>query len=300
MAVAAMELKRLGLAAKPMIAVPNHLVEQWGAAFLQLYPQANIFIAGKDFFATAHRQRAMSRIAAGAYDAVISPTAPSTFCRSDETFERFVGKQMAQLEDGICEAKAEKGDNRRIVKELERAKKRLATRLKDWADRENKDNAITFEQLGIDRLFVDESDLYKNLAFTTKMTRIAGLPNTYAEIKAIASGNPAVMEKVKVDTEIRRLDQLRASHINQQHSIRWQVRNLPEQIDARKYHFALSGDILTRDANGDQEFSSMIGNRVFSGKGAGEDGGKVLNEVVMSWRDDTTLRGGASSGDSIS
>jgi N12 class adenine-specific DNA methylase len=179
MAASAMEMKRLGLAAKPMMVVPNHLVEQWGAAFLALYPHAHIFVAGKEAFATGNRQKAMSRIATGHYDAVI--VSHSSFEKlpvSDETFGRFVGKQIEQLEEAIVEARAEKGDNRRIVKELEKAKKRLTTRLKDRADRENKDDAITFEQMGIDRIFVDESDLYKNLGFTSKMTRIAGLPNT--------------------------------------------------------------------------------------------------------------------------
>jgi N12 class adenine-specific DNA methylase len=659
MAATAMEMKRLGLAAKPMMVVPNHLVEQWGAAFLALYAHAHIFVAGKDAFATGNRQRAMSRIATGQYDAVI--VSHSSFEKlpvSDETFGRFVGKQIEQLEEAIIEARAEKGDNRRIVKELEKAKKRLTTKLKDRADRENKDDAITFEQMGIDRIFVDESDLYKNLGFTTKMTRIAGLPNsesnraldmsmktrylaernggilfatgtpisntmaemytlqrylapetlraagvehfdawaanfgepvtslelapdgsgyrmhtrfakfvnlpellsmfrsfadvqtadmlhlprpaieggkphitsapgspelkayvetlvtraqklrtmridpsvdnmlkitgdgrkaaldmrlvdpfaepgdtkvaraienvhrawtagkdkrltqlvfcdlstpnpdrfnvydetrdaliargipakeiayihdaetdlqkknlfdavntgrvrillgstekmgagtnvqkrlialhhldapwrprdieqregrilrqgndnpeiqihryvtegsfdaymwqvletkarfinqvmngsvtvrqaedleggalTYAEIKAIASGNPAVMEKVKVDTEIRKLDQLRASHLNQQHNIRWQVKSLPEQIErARKYHAAVTTDILTRDAHGDEEFTMKVGNRSFAGKGAREDAGNAMNAVVLSWRDDTTAQ----------
>jgi N12 class adenine-specific DNA methylase len=179
MTVAAMEMKRLGLAAKPMIVVPNHLVEQWGAAFLALYPHAQISVAGKEAFASGNRQKAMARIATGTYDAVI--VSHSSFEKlpvSDETFGRFVGKQIEQLEEAIYEARAEKGDNRRIVKELEKAKKRLTTKLKDRADRENKDDAITFEQMGIDRIFVDESDLYKNLGFTSKMTRIAGLPNT--------------------------------------------------------------------------------------------------------------------------
>src|ERR1700674_3003336 len=176
---AAMEMKRLGLAHKPMIVMPNHLVEQWGAAFLQLYPHANIFVAGRDSFSAGNRQKAMSRIATGNFDAVI--VSHSSFEKlpvSDDTFGRFVGKQIDQLEEAIYEARAEKGDNRRIVKELEKAKKRLTTKLKERADRENKDDAITFEQMGIDRIFVDESDLYKNLGFTSKMTRIAGLPNT--------------------------------------------------------------------------------------------------------------------------
>jgi N12 class adenine-specific DNA methylase len=659
MAAAAMEMKRLGLAAKPMIVVPNHLVEQWGAAFLALYPHAHIFVAGKEALAAGNRQKAMSRIATGTYDAVI--VSHSSFEKlpvSDETFGRFVGRQIEQLEDALYEARAENGDNRRIVKELEKAKKRLATKLKERADREHKDDAISFEQMGIDRLFVDESDLYKNLGFTSKMTRIAGLPNTesnraldmymktrylaerkggilfatgtpisntmaemytlqrylapemlnaagvehfdawaanfgepvtalelapdgsgyrmhtrfakfvnlpellsmfrsfadvqtadmlhlprpateggkphitaapgspelkeyvetlvsraqklrtsridpsvdnmlkitgdgrkaaldmrlvdpnarpadtkvnraieniyrawaagkekrltqlvfcdlstpnpgrfnvydeirnkliangipareiayiheaetdtqkrtlfdsvnagririllgstekmgagtnvqkrlialhhldapwrprdieqregrilrqgndnpeiqihryvtegsfdaymwqvletkarfinqvmngsvtvrqaedleggaltYAEIKAIASGNPAVMEKVKVDTEIRKLDQLRSSHINQQHNIRWQVRSRPECIEAaRKYHAAVSADILTRDTQAEDEFAMKVGSRVYAGKSAREEAGSALNAVVLSWREDKSLR----------
>ncbi len=656
MTTAAMEMKRLGLANKPMIVVPNHLVEQWGAAFLALYPHANIFVAGQDAFAAGNRQKAMSRIATGNYDAVIvSHSGFEKLPVSDATFERFVDKQIEQLEAAMVEARAESGDNRRIVKELEKAKKRLTTKLKERADRERKDDAVTFEQLGIDRLFVDESDLFKNLGFVSKMNRIAGLPNnesnraldmymktrylaerrggtvfatgtpisntmaemytlqrylapmsleaagvehfdawaanfgeavtalelapdgsgyrmhtrfakfvnlpellsmfrsfadvqtadmlhlprpeidggkphitaapasealkeyvgtlveraqklkngrvdpkldnmlkitgdgrkaaldmrlvnafaeihgdtkvnraveniyrtweegrdkrttqlvfcdlstpnpdkfnvyddvrdrliskgvpakeiayihdadtdiqkkalfdsvnagririllgstekmgagtnvqkrlvalhhldapwrprdieqregrilrqgnenptvhihryvtegsfdaymwqtletkarfinqvmngsvtvrqaedleggalTYAEIKAIASGNPAVMEKVKVDTEIRKLDQLRASHINQQHNIKWQVKSLPEQIErARKYHAAVSADIGARNAHAEEDFTMKVGNRVFSGKGAREEAGNALNNVVMSWRND--------------
>jgi N12 class adenine-specific DNA methylase len=658
MTAAAMEMKRLGLVNKPMIVVPNHLVEQWGAAFLALYPGAHIFVAGKDAFTAGNRQKAMSRIATGNYDAVIvSHKSFELLPVSDETFRRFLDKQKDQLEEALREAKAEKGDNRRIVKELEKAKKRLEAKLKERADRERKDDTVTFEQLGIDRVFVDESDLYKNLGVASKMTRIAGISNTesnraldmymktrylaergggtmfatgtpisntmaemytlmrylapellaasgvehfdawaanfgeavtalelapdgsgyrmhtrfakfvnlpellsmfrtfadvqtadmlnlprpeieggkphivaapasdelkayvqtlveraqrlrngrvdprvdnmlkitgdgrkaaldmrlvrggvdadadtkiaraidriydswestkghrstqlvfcdlstpnperfnvydeirdrliakgipareiayihdadtdlqkktlfdsvnagririllgstekmgagtnvqkrlkamhhldapwrprdieqregrilrqgnqhaavdiyryvtegsfdaymwqtletkarfiqqvmngsvtvrqaedleggaltYAEIKAIASGNPAVMEKVKVDTEIRKLDQLRASHVNQQHNIRWQVKSLPEHIEqARKYHTALSADILTRDAHADEDFTMTVGNREFSGKGAREEAGNALNTVVMSWRDDKT------------
>jgi N12 class adenine-specific DNA methylase len=660
MTAAAMEMKRLGLANKPMIVVPNHLVEQWGAAFLALYPNAHIFVAGKDAFAAGNRQKAMSRIATGNYDAVIvSHKSFELLPVADETFTRFLDKQKDQLEDAIRGAKAEKGDNRRIVKELEKAKKRLETKLKDRAHRERKDDAVTFEQLGIDRLFVDEADLYKNLGFVSKMNRIAGLPNaesnraldmymktryltergggtvfatgtpisntmaemytlqrylapelltaagvehfdswaanfgeavtalelapdgsgyrmhtrfakfvnlpellsmfhsfadvqtadrlklprpethggkphitaapasaelkdyvqtlvaraqklktskidpsidnmlkitgdgrkaaldmrlvnpfaeihgdtkvsraaaqiyrtwhdtaarrstqlvfcdlstpnpdrfnvyddirdrlitqgvppkeiayihdaetdaqkkalfdsvnagririllgstekmgagtnvqkrlialhhldapwrprdieqregrilrqgndnasvhihryvtegsfdaymwqtletkarfiqqvmngsvtvrqaedleggalTFAEIKAIASGNPAVMEKVKVDTEIRKLDQLRASHINQQHNIRWQVKSLPEHIEqARKYHAGVAADMATRDAHAEEEFIMKVGNREFSGKGGREDAGRALNAVVTSWRDDKTLK----------
>jgi hypothetical protein len=654
MTASAMEMKRLGLANKPMIVVPNHLVEQWGAAFLALYPGAHIFVAGRDAFTAGNRQKA------GNYDAVIvSHRSFELLPVCDETFTRFVDSQKDQLEEAIREAKAESGDSRRIVKELEKAKKRLETKLKERADRERKDDTVTFEQLGIDRLFVDEADLYKNLGFVSKMNRIAGLPNaesnraldmylktrylagrtggtvfatgtpisntmaemytllrylapellvaagvehfdasaanfgeavtalelapdgsgyrmhtrfakfvnlpellsmfrsfadvqtadmlhlprpdieggkpqitaapaspelkefvgtlveraqklrsggvdprtdnmlkvtgdgrkaaldmrlvdpfaeihgdtklsravanifrtwdegrdrrttqlvfcdlstpnpdkfnvygeirdaliskgvpsreiayihdaetdaqkkalfdsvnagririllgstekmgagtnvqkrlialhhldapwrprdieqregrilrqgngnasvyihryvtegsfdaymwqtletkarfinqvmngsvtvrqaedleggalTYAEIKAIASGNPAVMEKVKVDTEVRKLDQLRSSHMNQQHNIRWQVRSLPEKIaSSRTYHAAVSADIQTRDSHAEEDFSMTVGNRVFSGKGAREDAGNALNAVVMSWRGDRTLK----------
>jgi hypothetical protein len=114
---------------------------------------------------------------------------------------------------------------------------------------------------------------------------------TYAEIKAIASGNPAVMEKVKVDTEIRKLDQLRSAHLNQQHSIRWQIRALPQQIAETAQTLAsVRADIVTRDAHGDEDFSMTVGNRVFSGKGAREDAANALTLAVLSWRDDLTLQ----------
>ena len=178
-AAAAMELRRMGLAKKPMIVVPNHLVEQWGAEFLRLYPNARLFVAGKDHFAEGNRQKAMARIATGNYDAVIvSHRSFEKLPVSDALFNRFVQEEVEKLETAILEAKAESGDNRRLVKELEKAKKRFTTKIKQRADRENKDNTITFEELGVDQLFVDEADLYKNLFYTTKMNRIAGLPNT--------------------------------------------------------------------------------------------------------------------------
>src|SRR5665213_127719 len=174
-----MELRRMGLANKPMIVVPNHLVEQFGSEFLRVYPNAKLFIAGRDHFATGNRQRAMARIATGNYDAVIvSHRSFEMLPVSDKLFTDFVDEQVNMLEEAIIEAKAEKGDQRRIVKELEKAKKRFVTKLKQRADRESKDKVLTFEELGIDQIFVDEADLYKNLFFTTKMSRIAGLPNT--------------------------------------------------------------------------------------------------------------------------
>jgi len=179
MAAAAMEMRRLGLAKKPMFVVPNHLVEQWGAEFLKVYPQARLFVAGRDHFATGNRQRAMARIASGNYDAVIvSHRSFEMLPVSDKLFKRFVEEQVEELEAAILEAKAGKDDNGRLVKELEKAKKRFVAKLKARADREGKDNALTFEELGVDQVFVDEADLYKNLFYTTKMNRIAGLPNS--------------------------------------------------------------------------------------------------------------------------
>ncbi len=179
MAAAAMELRRLDLAKKPMFVVPNHLVDQWGAEFLKLYPQARLFVAGKERFETGKRQQAMARIATGNYDAVIVSHRSFEFLPvSDEYFNRFVEKQVEELDTEIGLARESKDDNRRIVKELEKAKKRLVARLKKRADRESKDRTMTFEELGVDQLFVDEADLYKNLGYVTKMSRIAGLPNS--------------------------------------------------------------------------------------------------------------------------
>jgi N12 class adenine-specific DNA methylase len=159
MTAAAMELRRLDLAKKPMFVVPNHLVDQWGAEFLKLYPQARLFVAGKEHFAAENRQQAMARIATGNYDAVIVSHRSFEFLPvPDEYFNRFVQKQVAELDAEIGQAKESKDDNRRIVKELEKAKKRLTVRLKKRADRESKDRTITFEELGIDQLFVDEAD----------------------------------------------------------------------------------------------------------------------------------------------
>ena len=136
-----------------------------GIEVLKLYPQARLFIAGKDHFATENRQQAMARIATGNYDAVVVSHRSFEFLPvSDEYFNRFVQKQVAELDAEIGQAKESKDDNRRIVKELEKAKKRLTVRLKKRADRESKDRTLTFEELGVDQLFVDEADLFKNMS----------------------------------------------------------------------------------------------------------------------------------------
>jgi N12 class adenine-specific DNA methylase len=176
-ASAAIELKRMGLANKPMIVVPNHLVEQWALEFLKIYPQANLFIVGKDQFVKGKRETAMSKIASGNYDAIIISHRSFEFLPvSDEFYEAHIQKEIDAIEDIILSSNV--GKSSRIVKKLEAAKKRLVARLKKQMNREAKDRTITFEELGVDQLFVDESDAFKNLGFATKMNRVAGLPNT--------------------------------------------------------------------------------------------------------------------------
>jgi hypothetical protein len=179
MIAAGMEQRRLGLAKKPMYVVPNHLVEQWGAEFLRLYPSANVLVAGKESFAKGKRQQMASRIATGNYDAVI--LGHNSFEKlpiSDETFGRHMTAQLDELRDYILSARKESGKDSRIVKELEKALKRLEKKIKDRAQREAKDVTVSFEELGVDSLFVDEAHAFKNLWFPTKMTRVAGLPNS--------------------------------------------------------------------------------------------------------------------------
>ena len=181
---AAMELKRLGLARKPMFVVPNHMLGQFSAEFLALYPAANILVAGKADFEAGHRRWLMSRIATNNWDAVI--VTHSGFERlpiSAKAREEFLREQKEELEDCIREqkGKVEGGPGTRLVKELERAKKRLEVRLKTLAAEHRKDNTLTFEELGVDRLFIDESQAFKNLFYVTKMTRVAGLPQTASE-----------------------------------------------------------------------------------------------------------------------
>jgi N12 class adenine-specific DNA methylase len=181
MVAAGMELKRLGLASKPLFVVPNHMLGQFSSELLMLYPGANILVAGKEDFEASKRRQLMSRIATGNWDAVI--VTHSGFERipvSDATKKEFFREQLHELEMAIREQRAGKND-RRIVKDLERAKKRLDTRLKVLLAEEKKDNTLTFEELGVDRLFIDEAHYFKNLFYVSKMTRIAGLPQTASE-----------------------------------------------------------------------------------------------------------------------
>ena len=181
MAACAMESKRLGLCQKPMFVVPNHLTEQWGADFLKLYPGANILVATKKDFEPANRKKFCSRIAMGTYDAVI--IGHSQFERiplSDERQIRMIEDQIDELTDHIEEMRFESGGHY-TVKQMEKTRKALEARLDKLNNKERKDNVVTFEELGVDRLFVDESHNFKNLFLYTKMRNIAGISQTEAQ-----------------------------------------------------------------------------------------------------------------------
>ena len=180
MVAAGIELKRLGLASKPMFVVPNHMLAQFSSELLTLYPTANILVAGKEDFEASKRARLFSRIATGNWDGVI--VTHSSFEKipvSVETRRAFIDEQLYEIERAIREQKGERGT--RIVKELERVKKRLTAKLESLSADHKKDNTLTFEELGIDRIFIDEAHKFKNLFYVTKMTRVAGLPQTASE-----------------------------------------------------------------------------------------------------------------------
>lgn len=176
MAAAAMELRRMGLAKKPMIVVPNHLVGQWQKEFLKLYPAANLLVAGKEHFVKGKRQRIMSRIATGNYDAVIvAHKSFEALPLSTKTFQAFMQRQLDELEDAIIAAAAAEGKRGPTVKELVKAKKRLMEKIAKRLKREAKDITITFEEMGVDTVLVDEAHAFKNLFFVTKQGRVAGV-----------------------------------------------------------------------------------------------------------------------------
>ena len=181
MIAAGMESKRLGLAQKCLYVVPNHLTEQWGSDFLRLYPGANILVATKKDFEPANRKKFCSRIATGNYDAII--IGHSQFERIPLSRERQIATIERQIDDitmAIADAKDKAGANF-TVKQMEKTKKSLQVRLQKLNDQTRKDDVATFEQLGVDRLFVDESHFYKNLFLYTKMRNIAGIAQTDAQ-----------------------------------------------------------------------------------------------------------------------
>ena len=185
MVAAAMESKRLGLSQKNLFVVPNHLTEQWGAEFLQLYPGANILVATKKDFEPANRKKFCARIAMGNYDAII--IGHSQFERipiSDERQEAMLQKQIDDLEIAIQSARYEQDGGRYTVKQIEKTRKTLMTRLEKLNQKEKKDNVVTFEELGVDHLYVDEAHSYKNAFLYTKMRNVAGIAQNEAQKSA--------------------------------------------------------------------------------------------------------------------
>ncbi|MCC2189804.1 DEAD/DEAH box helicase family protein [Fusicatenibacter sp. CLA-AA-H277] len=185
MVAAAMESKRLGLSQKNLFVVPNHLTEQWGAEFLQLYPGANILVATKKDFEPANRKKFCARIAMGNYDAVI--IGHSQFERipiSDERQEAMLQRQIDDLEMAIQSARYEQDGGRYTVKQIEKIRKTLQTRLEKLNQKEKKDQVVTFEELGVDHLYVDEAHSYKNAFLYTKMRNVAGIAQNEAQKSA--------------------------------------------------------------------------------------------------------------------
>ena len=181
MVAAAMEMKRLGLCTKSLIVVPNHITEQWAAEWLQLYPSANILVATKKDFETQNRKKFCSRIATGDYDAII--IGHSQFEKIPMSVERqqaILERQIEEILEGIEQAKAQKAE-RYTVKQMERTRKSLEARLAKLNDQSRKDDVVTFEQLGVDRLFIDESHYFKNLFLATKMRNVGGIAQTEAQ-----------------------------------------------------------------------------------------------------------------------
>ena len=178
---AAMESKRLGLCNKSLFAVPNHLTEQWAGEFLRLYPSANILVATKKDFEMRNRKKFCAKIATGDYDAVIiGHSQLEKIPLSRERQERLLNEQLEEIEEGISELQASQGE-RFSIKQLEKTKKSIETRLTKLLEAKKRDDVVTFEQLGVDRLFVDEAHGFKNLFLVTKMRNVAGLSATEAQ-----------------------------------------------------------------------------------------------------------------------
>ena len=196
MAASAMEAKRLGLCQKSLFVVPNHLTEQWASEFLHLYPNAKLLVARKKDFETANRKKFCARIATGDYDAVI--IGHSQFERiplSYERQERIIQEQIDETLAAINELKANAGENFSI-KQMEKTRKTLETKLEKLRSDARKDDVITFEQLGVDRLFVDESHFYKNLFLTTKMRNVAGLSTSEAQKSSDMFGKCRYLDEI--------------------------------------------------------------------------------------------------------
>ena len=196
MAASAMELKRLGLCQKSLFVVPNHLTEQWASEFLRLYPNAKLLVTSKKDFEPGNRKKFCARIATGDYDAVI--IGHSQFEKiplSAERQERLIQEQMDEIEEAIEEAKSQAGEHF-TVKQLEKLRKSLKQKLEKLQGTDRKDDVVTFEQLGVDRLFVDESQNYKNLFLYTKMRNVAGLSTSEAQKSSDMFGKCRYLDEI--------------------------------------------------------------------------------------------------------
>ena len=196
MAASAMELKRLGLCQKSLFVVPNHLTEQWASEFLRLYPNAKLLVTSKKDFEPGNRKKFCARIATGDYDAVI--IGHSQFEKiplSAERQERLIREQMDEIEEAIEEAKAQVGEHF-TVKQLEKLRKSLKQKLEKLQGTDRKDDVVTFEQLGVDRLFVDESQAFKNLYLYTKMRNVAGLSTSEAQKSSDMFGKCRYLDEI--------------------------------------------------------------------------------------------------------
>ena len=196
MAASAMELKRLGLCQKSLFVVPNHLTEQWASEFLRLYPNAKLLVTSKKDFEPGNRKKFCARIATGDYDAVI--IGHSQFEKiplSAERQERLIQEQMDEIEEAIEEAKAQIGEHF-TVKQLEKLRKSLKQKLEKLQGTDRKDDVVTFEQLGVDRLFVDESQAFKNLYLYTKMRNVAGLSTSEAQKSSDMFGKCRYLDEI--------------------------------------------------------------------------------------------------------
>ena len=196
MAASAMELKRLGLCQKSLFVVPNHLTEQWASEFLRLYPNAKLLVTSKKDFEPSNRKKFCARIATGDYDAVI--IGHSQFEKiplSAERQERLIQEQMDEIEEAIEEAKSQAGEHF-TVKQLEKLRKSLKQKLEKLQGADRKDDVVTFEQLGVDRLFVDESQAFKNLYLYTKMRNVAGLSTSEAQKSSDMFGKCRYLDEI--------------------------------------------------------------------------------------------------------
>lgn len=196
MAASAMELKRLGLCQKSLFVVPNHLTEQWASEFIRLYPNAKLLVTSKKDFEPGNRKKFCARIATGDYDAVI--IGHSQFEKiplSAERQERLIQEQMDEIEEAIEEAKAQVGEHF-TVKQLEKLRKSLKQKLEKLQGTDRKDDVVTFEQLGVDRLFVDESQAFKNLYLYTKMRNVAGLSTSEAQKSSDIFGKCRYLDEI--------------------------------------------------------------------------------------------------------